>query len=110
MIGGTVDIFRDVTVPGVPPLGDTVYPYQSASARVTAGLDTSASSAPVLAADGTDGDVLGTITSAAKTVLMTPLPGTAGIFDGGSSWVNHLLLGLAGIVIIGVGTFILVKE
>lgn len=116
-----VDFFNRLDVPSLDPLGDTALPLRTASARQTAGvpLDTWRARVPVVFS----GD--GTQTQDALSAILDPNPlhdfqrgkqlGTSAgdwIADktGLSSLVNHTLLGAAGIALLAVGAYVLLRD
>lgn len=108
------DLFDRLSLPTLPRLGDTEYALLPSSARRTAGLAESWDErVPVVyAGDGTqsqaslNGGPLDAVAAAAAAALPST-PSFGGVF---SSAINHTLLGIAGIVVLGIGVFILVKE
>lgn len=112
-----VDFFNRLDVPSLDPLGDTALPLRTASARQSAGLSQAA--VPVVF----NGD--GTQTQDDLRALLTGSPMDAyrwgkskgesvagSVLDatGIPSAINHALLGAAGIALLAIGAYMLVKD
>lgn len=103
-----MDIYSSVPSVTLPRLGDTPYDLLTASARRTAGNVSSwdEHTPVVLAGDGSE--TASTLNGATSVVPSLPSVGSAlgGVF---TDALNHTLLGAAGIVLLGVGAFILLR-
>lgn len=110
MIPGTVDLFSSIVPVALPRLGDTPYALMSASARIAGGLASSwDNTVPVVyVGDGSQTQAAqngsGSATAPAETPSITSAIG--GAFK---SALSHTLLGAAGIVLLGVGAFVLLR-